>query len=174
MRARRKALAALAFAALCAARPWAQAAAAAASAGTAGQPSAAPVSDAPKPENPWSRFEIVSFGSLPIALFYADFMFDLARFAQNGWDVAYAPWPLKSTGSATLTDSERITRIGAAVGLSLAVGAVDWFIRDRNARAAKRLRESRLRALPADPAPEGKPETAPGVDRPNLTGDGTR
>ena len=111
---------------------------------------AAPNSDAlprleqPKTENPFSRFEIVSLGSFPITLFYVDFGFDLQGWFAHGRDVNYAPWPFKGIYSTALTDSQRLTRLGAALGVSFAVGAVDAIIHAGKIKAAKRLREARL------------------------------
>jgi hypothetical protein len=101
-----------------------------------------------KAENPWSRFEIVSLGSFPIMLFYADFAFDLGRYIAKGFDVAYAPWPLKSIGAASLSDSERLVRIGATLGASLLVGAVDAYLHAKKASKAKRLRQAQESAGP--------------------------
>jgi hypothetical protein len=111
-----------------------------------------------KAENPFLRFEIVSLGSYPITLFYTDFGFDLQRWVAKGYDSAYAPWPFKSTFSATLTDSERLTRLGVALGVSFAVGAVDAIIHASKVKAAKRLREARLSIDSSDstgPQPSG-------------------
>jgi hypothetical protein len=97
-----------------------------------------------KAENPFLRFEIVSLGSYPFTLFYTDFGFDLQRWFANGYDSAYAPWPFKGTYSAPLDDSQRLTRLGVALGVSFVVGAVDAIIHASKVKAAKRLREARL------------------------------
>ena len=101
-----------------------------------------PPSAPAKPENPWSRFEIVSLGSFPIMLFYTGFVFDLGRFVVNGFNAAYAPWPFQGTSSAALTTSDRLTRIGAALGSSLVVGAVDAYLHATKLKKAARLREA--------------------------------
>jgi hypothetical protein len=103
-------------------------------------------------ENPFRRFEIVSLGSFPILLFYSDFSFDLGRYFANGFDSAYTPWPFKNQYSAPISDSERLTRIGAALGASIVVGAIDAYIHNEKSKKAKRLREARdaLGALPSE------------------------
>jgi hypothetical protein len=102
-----------------------------------------------KAENPISRFEIVSLGSYPITLFYVGFAFDLQRWFANGRDANYAPWPFNGGSSVALTDSQRLTRLGAALGVSFAVGAVDAIIHAGKVKAAERLREARLSIPPA-------------------------
>jgi hypothetical protein len=104
---------------------------------------ALPRLDQEKSENPFLRFEIVSLGSYPITLFYTGFAFDLQRYLANGRDSAYAPWPFKGTYSASLSTSERLTRLGVALGVSFAVGAVDAIIHASKVKAAKRLHEAR-------------------------------
>lgn len=117
--------------------------AAAATAQAAAPPPAAP-------ENPIGRFEIVSLGSFPIMLFYTGFAFDLTQYAASNFDSAYAPWPFKNEYSAPLSDADRLTRIGVALGACVVVGAVDAYIHAQKARAAKRLRAASLEAS-ADP-----------------------
>jgi hypothetical protein len=113
---------------------------------TAPNADALPKLDQGKAENPLSRFEIVSLGSYPITLFYVDFAFDFQRFIANGRDPAYAPWPFKGTFSTSLSDSERLTRLGVALGVSFAVGALDAMIHASKIRAAERLREAGMQA----------------------------
>ncbi len=92
-----------------------------------------------KPENPFSRFEIVSLGSFPIMLFYTGFTFDLGRYVANGFSASYAPWPFQNEYSAALTDSDRLTRIGAAFGASMIVGAIDAYLHAEKLKKARRL-----------------------------------
>ena len=93
-----------------------------------------------KPENPFSRFEIVSLGSFPIMLFYTGFTFDLGRYVANGFSASYAPWPFQNEYSAVLTDSDRLTRIGAAFWTSMIVGAIDAYLHAEKLKKARRLR----------------------------------
>jgi hypothetical protein len=121
-----------------------------------GQDESLPVIESPKkPENPISRLEIVSLGSFPILLFYTGFVFDLQRFVANNFDTAYAPWPIQSSYSAQLTDSERLTRIGVALGGCLIVGCVDAYLHQVKLKKAKRLREAASSLSSSDGAATG-------------------
>jgi hypothetical protein len=102
-----------------------------------------------KPENPFYRFEIVSLGSYPITLFYVGLALDFKRYYDNGFNSAYAP--LVSDGS--LADSDRWVRLGAALGVSCLVGAIDAIIHDSKVKAAKRLRAAETEAESASSAP---------------------
>lgn len=115
---------------------------AAAQAASPGDP--IPVTYVAKAENPLNRFEIVSLGSFPIMLFYTGFFSDLALYIANFPDPIYLPWPMKNekSYSATLTDSERVTRIGIALGASVLVGGVDAYLHAVKVKKAKRLREA--------------------------------
>jgi hypothetical protein len=120
-----------------------------------------------KGENAFSRLEIVSFGSFPIMLFYTGFAFDLQRFFANGFDSAYAPWPFQSSYSAPLSDSDRITRLGVALGASLIVGGIDAYFHAEKVKKARRLHEAALPppaavgAEPTSPAPASAEPTSP-------------
>ncbi len=91
-----------------------------------------------KPENPWRRFEIVSIGAFPIALFYTGFGYDLGGYIGSGFDSRYAPWPFQNSASILPTDSQRLTRIASAVGLSLFIGGIDAIIHAAKIRAEAR------------------------------------
>jgi hypothetical protein len=119
---------------------------------TAPQDDVIPPKVSEKPENPYSRFEIVSLGSFPIILFYTGFVFDLERYAANDFDSSYAPWPFQSAYSVALSDSDRLTRIGAALGGCMIVGAIDAYLHAVKVKKAKRLREAR-EALDSTPPP---------------------
>jgi hypothetical protein len=95
-----------------------------------------------KPENPFYRFEIVSLGSYPITLFYVGFAFDLERYYANDFSSSYIPL----VSSSSLTDSDRWARLGAALGVSFLVGAIDAIIHDSKVKAAKRLHAASLEA----------------------------
>jgi len=100
------------------------------------------------PENPFRRFEIVSLGAFPIMLFYSGFCFDLERYAASGYNPQYAPWPFQNQYSAPLTDSDRYTRIGAALGACVVVGAIDAYIHAMKVKKARRLLEARESSEP--------------------------
>lgn len=87
-------------------------------------------------ENPFRRFEIIAFGVFPLALFYADFGFDLEKYIANGFDSTYAPWPFKSDYAPDPTESEYLIRLSIAGGISLAVAGADAVIRAIRYRAA--------------------------------------
>ena len=55
-----------------------------------------------KPGEKLWRIAIIGAGTFPIALFYTNFIFDSVRFAANGFDAQYAPWPFKNQYSATV------------------------------------------------------------------------
>ncbi|HUW70139.1 MAG TPA: hypothetical protein VMX33_07885 [bacterium] len=78
---------------------------------------------------PWAtgvrRFEIVSLGVFPILLFYTRLAADLQRYAGSNFDGNFVPWPFKNENSYSPTDSEQITYVLTAAGISLAFGAVD-------------------------------------------------
>ncbi len=111
-------------------------------------------------ESALARFTIVTLGSFPIMLFYSDFSFDIGKFVYHGFDAGYAPWPFKSELSEPLTDAEKAWRIGAAVGASVAVGAIDYLIRQSKAKKA-RLRREALLQYAAERAGEGEASEAP-------------
>ncbi len=99
--------------------------------------SAAAVSALPEPytedEFPsWARglrrFEIVSLGAFPIILFYTRFAFDLKRYADNGFDGTFVPWPFKNENSYEPSDAEQWRSVLTAAGLSVAFGALDAFL----------------------------------------------
>jgi hypothetical protein len=94
------------------------------------------------PENPFRRFEIVSLGAFPIMLFYSGFFFDLQRYFANDFNSLYAPWPFQSSTSAPLTDADRYTRIGAALGACAVVGLIDAYLHHLKVAKAERLREA--------------------------------
>ncbi len=71
------------------------------------------------------RFEIVSLGVFPILLFYTRLAADLQRYASNNLDGTFVPWPFKNENSYTPTDSEQLSYVLTAAGLSMVFGAVD-------------------------------------------------
>lgn len=100
-------------------------------------PADAAVSALPEPYTadefpPWARglrrFEIVSLGAFPIILFYTRFAFDLKRYADNGFDGTFVPWPFKNESSYEPSDAEQWRSVLTAAGLSVAFGAIDAFL----------------------------------------------
>ena len=74
------------------------------------------------------RLAVTGLGALPFTLFYANFVFDTARFIGNGFDSQYAPWPFKNQYSAEVTSTETFIRLGVALGLSAAIGLLDVIV----------------------------------------------
>lgn len=93
------------------------------------------------------RWEIVAFGSFPFTMFFSTIGVDLFRWNRaNGMDWnnrQYAPWPIKTPGTA-MTDREQRVTIGIAVGLSAAVAVADHLI----VQARRRRERQRAEAIP--------------------------
>ncbi len=75
------------------------------------------------------RSLIIAAGSFPFSYFYTNLAFDFVRYAVNGFDSLYAPWPFRSVGSVSIDTEETFMRLGVGVGLSLAIGIADILIR---------------------------------------------
>jgi len=71
------------------------------------------------------RGEIVAFGSFPFMYFFANFGYDSYRWANNGNDMRYAPWPFNSAGTVGKTTNEKIITLGIAAGGSILIALVD-------------------------------------------------
>ena len=74
------------------------------------------------------RGEIVAFGSFPFMYFFANFGFDTYRWANNGNDMRYAPWPFNSAGTVGKTTDEKIITLSIAVGGSMLIALIDYGI----------------------------------------------
>ena len=74
------------------------------------------------------RAEIITFGSFPFAYFFTSFSFDTYRFATNGWDRRYAPWPIKSAGAIESSQNEKLMTIGIAAGVAVLIAVIDYGI----------------------------------------------
>ena len=74
------------------------------------------------------RGEIVAFGSFPFMYFFSNFGVDTYRWANNGNDMRYAPWPFNSAGTVGKTMDEKILTLGIAAGGSILVALVDYGI----------------------------------------------
>jgi hypothetical protein len=74
------------------------------------------------------RTLVTGAGSFPFTYFYTNFIFDTVRFASNGFDTQYAPWPLKTQYSAEVSTAETFLRLGVSLGLSAIVGVLDTLI----------------------------------------------
>lgn len=97
------------------------------------------------------RWNIVSFGSYPFAMFFTNFFYDMYRWNNaNGMDFTsegrrYAPWPFRSAGAVEKTNAEFKTSLFLAAGVSAAVGIADYLV----------VRRKRIKAGMADSAPSG-------------------
>jgi hypothetical protein len=119
----------------------------------AAQSAAGTESTVPNIEFPqWSkdlrRAEIVAFGTLPFSWLISTVSMDISRTVAHGGDQQYWPWPLKPAGAPTMTNSEFITSIGVAIGISAAVAIVDHIIIKHKRRKAETLKLENPRREP--------------------------
>ena len=97
----------------------------------------------------WSRDlrrgSIIAFGIFPFAWLIANFGFDMYRYANNGWDRRYAPWPINAAGTISKTQDEMFMTIGFAAGTAVTFAIVDHAImrsrRNRLEREISRIPE---------------------------------
>jgi hypothetical protein len=90
------------------------------------------------------RAEIIAFGAFPFMIFFSSFAIDSYRTATHGWDLSYAPWPLKSAGAVDMTTDEHILTLTAAASGSLIIALADHLI----VRYKRQKEEQERRALP--------------------------
>jgi len=74
------------------------------------------------------RAEIIMAGVFPFSLFVSSFGYDLVRFATNGFNAAYSPWPFKQPGAPELEQSEQIGILIMAISLSGVIALADYFL----------------------------------------------
>jgi hypothetical protein len=103
------------------------------------------ISGAPQWVKDMRRFEIITFGTIPFAMFMATFGMDMYRWNNaNGLDFSesgrrYAPWPLKSAGAIAMEPSEIETTLIIAASLCVTVALTDLVITlIKRAKARKR------------------------------------
>jgi hypothetical protein len=88
--------------------------------------------DTVKPTPQWlkdlRRAEIISFGTMPFAIFFSSFFMDLYRSGSRGWDSRYLPWPFKSAGAVNMTDDELKAMFTLAISTSLVLAITDHLI----------------------------------------------
>lgn len=77
------------------------------------------------------RWEIVSVGVFPIALFYTRLAMDTSRYVQNGFQGRFAPWPFKNEYSYAPSADEQRAAVAVAAGLALGVGILDMILLQR-------------------------------------------
>lgn len=81
------------------------------------------------------RFEIITVGAFPIMYLFTGVGYDYGYYVASGFSQTYIPWPVgqgtsqwTSTNNPDLLQSKNITVISVALGLSLVVAGVDWFL----------------------------------------------
>ena len=129
------------------------------------------------------RWEIVTFGSIPFAMFFTRFAMDMVRWSNaNGMDMSsegrqYAPWPLKSAGAIPMNSREVEKVLVIAASAAVTIGLTDLLIVQTKRKRAQRRAESLpvgssiitrspwdssvIIYLPGDEEAEPAPEPAP-------------
>lgn len=93
------------------------------------------------------RFEILTFGALPLVTMLSFWTYDISRSIKHPGDQRYYPWPMKKPGVAVpLTSSEQKKIFFTAVGISVGIALTDICVRAiiRSVREKKMLRENLL------------------------------
>ena len=88
------------------------------------------------------RIEVITFGAFPFAYFFTNFGVDTYRWATNGWDRRYAPWPFDAAGSVDKTQDERFMTLGLSVGTAFLIALIDYTI--VLVKRGRKERESRI------------------------------
>lgn len=88
------------------------------------------------------RGEIVAIGVFPISLLASRLLYDVVRFgyqsARSGeFRQDYAPWFFAPPDAPELTDGERVGILIGAVGISLTIALVDFWLGRRAGRARR-------------------------------------
>ncbi len=78
--------------------------------------------------NSLRRSEIITFGIFPFVFFFASIGYEFIRFAVNGFNELYSPWPFRSASGVDLTDGEKIGVIGVSISLSAVAGFIDFLM----------------------------------------------
>ncbi len=100
----------------------------------------------PKPYSPdefntWMkktfRAEAILVGSVPFTLFLSLEFYDTLRYASNGFNPSYAPWPFGSASAVTYSGEETLWIALSAVSLSVVISGIDFLIGRANDRAAQ-------------------------------------
>ena len=87
------------------------------------------------------RAEIITFGAFPFAYLLTNISYDTYRWSQNSWDTRYAPWPIKGAGAIDQDTKEKITVIGIAAGVAVAIALIDYgIVRYKRGRAERETR----------------------------------
>lgn len=91
------------------------------------------------------RFEILTFGSLPLVTMLSFWTYDINRSMKHPGDQRYYPWPVKKAGIAVpLTEKEQKKIFFTSVGISIGIALTDICIRAiiRSVKEKKMVREN--------------------------------
>jgi hypothetical protein len=101
-----------------------------------------PVPYTPGEFAPWMqdlwRAEVITVGSFPFTLFFTLEVYDAWRYATNGFNPSYAPWPIGSGAATTYSPQETAWIAVSAVSVSVLIAGVDYLIGRFNESAAHR------------------------------------
>lgn len=91
------------------------------------------------------RFEILSFGALPLVTMLSFWSYDIIRSIKHPGDERYYPWPLKKAGiSVPLTKKEQTAIFFTSLGISIGIALTDICVRAiiRSVREKKMIQEN--------------------------------
>jgi hypothetical protein len=101
-----------------------------------------PVPYTPGEFAPWLRDlyrgEVIAVGSFPFSLFFTLEVYDAWRYATNGFNPSYAPWPIGSGAGTTYSPQETTWLAVSAVSVSVLIAGLDYLIGRFNESAAHR------------------------------------
>jgi hypothetical protein len=108
------------------------------------------------------RWDIITFGAYPFALFVTTSVTDLIRWNDaNGMSMSdrrYAPWPLKSAGAVEMTKAEYERVLLQAAGVAAAVACTDLVITlIKRSKERKRIESKPKSSAVIDIKPYGVP-----------------
>lgn len=83
------------------------------------------------------RAEAVFVGSYPFTLFLSLEVYDTLRYASNGFNPSYAPWPFGSASAVSYSGEETLWIALSAVSLSMVIAGLDFLIARANERPAQ-------------------------------------
>jgi hypothetical protein len=132
---------------------------------TAGTESTVPAIEFPQWSKDLRRAEIIAFGTLPFSWLVSTVTMDISRTIAHGGSQDYWPWPLKPAGAPTMTNSEFITSICLAAGISAVVAIADHIIIKQKRKKAEMLK---LQNPQQEPIIIRRPVTSMNLDDQNV------
>jgi len=103
------------------------------------------MTDFPQWSRDLRRGSIIAFGAFPFAYLIATWGFDFYRFANNGWDRRFAPFPITEGGGVSRTQEDLFMTVGLTAGVAVVIAVIDHAIvrsrRNRLAREQQALQE---------------------------------